>query len=95
MEPARLRDAMDDMVRFAIRLQEQAGMDVVGDGEWRRSQYVDEYLDRIGGFEPAWRYEHAGEVTIVGKGAGGVETAGAVLRDLIDIRREIAGSMLQ
>jgi homoserine dehydrogenase len=31
--------------------------------------------------------EYAGEVTIVGKGAGGVETAGAVLRDLIDIRR--------
>jgi homoserine dehydrogenase len=31
--------------------------------------------------------EYAGEVTVVGKGAGGVETAGAVLRDLIDIRR--------
>jgi len=31
--------------------------------------------------------EYAGEVTVVGKGAGGIETAGAVLRDLIDIRR--------
>ena len=62
MPPERYRDAMDDMVRFAIRLQEQAGLDVVGDGEWRRVQYVDEFLDRIGGFEPAWRYEHAGEV---------------------------------
>jgi len=39
------------MVRFAIRLQEQAGVDVVSDGEWRRVQYVDEFLDRIGGFE--------------------------------------------
>ena len=29
----------------------------------------------------------AGEITIVGKGAGGVETASAVLRDLIDIRK--------
>ena len=54
--------AMDDMVRFAIRLQEQAGIDVISDGEWRRVQYVDEFLDRIGGFEPIDRYEHQGEV---------------------------------
>ena len=27
---------MDEMVIFAIRLQEQAGLDVVSDGEWRR-----------------------------------------------------------
>ena len=53
---------MDDMVRFAIRLQEQAGLDVVSDGEWRRVQYVGEFLDRIGGFEPVRRYEHQGEV---------------------------------
>jgi len=33
--------------------------------------------------------EYAGEITMVGKGAGGVETAGAVLRDLIDIRRSV------
>ena len=27
---------LDDLVIFAIRLQEQAGLDVVSDGEWRR-----------------------------------------------------------
>ena len=37
-------------------------MDVVSDGEWRRVQYVDEFLDRIGGFERVRRFEHAGEV---------------------------------
>ncbi len=37
-----------------------------------------------------FRTEYAGEVTIVGKGAGGIETGGAILRDLIDIRREIS-----
>ncbi len=36
-----------------------------------------------------FRTEYAGEITVVGKGAGGVETAGAVLRDLIDIRRNV------
>lgn len=34
--------------------------------------------------------EFAGEQTIVGRGAGGVETASAVLRDLLDIRHKLA-----
>jgi 5-methyltetrahydropteroyltriglutamate--homocysteine methyltransferase len=58
----RFEKLMDEMVIFAMRLQEQAGIDVISDGEWRRIQYVDEFLDRIGGFERARRYEHAGEV---------------------------------
>jgi 5-methyltetrahydropteroyltriglutamate--homocysteine methyltransferase len=62
LPPEKFAAALDDMVRFAIRLQEQAGVDVVSDGEWRRVQYVDEFLDRIGGFEQIDRYEHQGEV---------------------------------
>tara|TARA_Y100000590_G_scaffold247849_1_gene278475 strand:+ start:2095 stop:3105 length:1011 start_codon:yes stop_codon:yes gene_type:complete len=33
--------------------------------------------------------EHSGTQTIIGRGAGGTETASAILRDLIDIRKEI------
>lgn len=33
--------------------------------------------------------EHSGTQTIIGKGAGGIETASAILRDLLDIRQEI------
>ena len=62
MPPNRFARLMDEMVIFAIRMQEQAGMDVVGDGEWRRSQYIREFLLRIGGFEKVRRYEHQGEV---------------------------------
>jgi 5-methyltetrahydropteroyltriglutamate--homocysteine methyltransferase len=62
LPPDQFAAGMDDMVRFAIRFQEQAGLDVVSDGEWRRVQYVDEFLERIGGFEPIDRYEHQGEV---------------------------------
>jgi 5-methyltetrahydropteroyltriglutamate--homocysteine methyltransferase len=62
MSPADYNAAMDDMVRFAIRFQELAGLDVIGDGEWRRVQYVDEFLDRTGAFEKIDRYEHQGEV---------------------------------
>jgi homoserine dehydrogenase len=34
--------------------------------------------------------EYAGEQTVIGKGAGGIETASAVLRDLLDIRHKLA-----
>ena len=61
MPEAEFKAAMDDMVRFAIRLQEQAGLDVVSDGEWRRSHYIGEFLKRIGGFEPVRKFTHQGE----------------------------------
>ena len=53
---------LDEMVIFAIRLQEQAGIDCVSDGEWRRTQYIREFLTRVGGFERCRRFEHQGEV---------------------------------
>src|SRR6476661_217066 len=46
---ARIQSLLDDMVRFAIRLQEEAGIDVISDGEWRRTHYVGEFLERVGG----------------------------------------------
>ena len=62
MPAERFRPKMDKMVRSAIRLQEEAGLDVVSDGEWRRSQYILEFLSRIGGFERCRKYRHQGEV---------------------------------
>lgn len=59
--PDRYQQLLDEMVIFAIRLQEQAGLDVVSDGEWRRIQYIREFLNRIGGFEKCRRFEHQGE----------------------------------
>jgi len=38
--------------------------------------------------------EFAGEQTLIGKGAGGIETASAVLRDLLDIRHKLATKIL-
>jgi 5-methyltetrahydropteroyltriglutamate--homocysteine methyltransferase len=55
---------LDDFVRFAIRLQEQAGLDVVTDGEWRRAQYIREFLLRVGGFERVRKYTHHGETKL-------------------------------
>ena len=53
---------MDDMVIFAIRLQEQAGLDVISDGEWRRVHYLDEFLHRVRGHEPIRPFKHQGEL---------------------------------
>ena len=33
--------------------------------------------------------EHSGTQTVIGRGAGGIETASSILRDLINIRNEI------
>ncbi len=55
------RRLMDEMVIFAIRLQEQAGLDVISDGEWRRVHYLDEFLLRVGGHEKVRSFEHQGE----------------------------------
>ncbi len=38
--------------------------------------------------------EYAGEETLIGRGAGGIETASAVLRDLLDIRHKLATRLL-
>jgi homoserine dehydrogenase len=37
--------------------------------------------------------EFAGEQTLIGRGAGGIETASAVLRDLLDIRHKLAAKL--
>src|SRR2546427_11225207 len=55
---------LDDCVRFAIRLQEQAGLDVISDGEWRRSQYIREFLTRVGGCERIRKFTHQGEAKL-------------------------------
>src|SRR5712671_2081205 len=64
LEADRFGKLMDEMVIFAIRLQEQAGIDCVSDGEWRRTQYIREFLDRVGGFERCRRFAHQGEIKL-------------------------------
>jgi 5-methyltetrahydropteroyltriglutamate--homocysteine methyltransferase len=41
---------MDDAVRFVIGMQEQACIDIISDGEWRRETYVDVIAEMLTGF---------------------------------------------
>jgi 5-methyltetrahydropteroyltriglutamate--homocysteine methyltransferase len=53
------RRRMDDAVRFVIGLQEQAGIDIISDGEWRRETYVDVIAEIMHGFQWVKRDEFA------------------------------------
>src|SRR2546421_1319287 len=64
INPERFAKLMDEMVIFAIRLQEQAGIDCISDGEWRRVHYVGEFLKRVGGFERVRKFEHQGQTKL-------------------------------
>jgi 5-methyltetrahydropteroyltriglutamate--homocysteine methyltransferase len=46
---------MDDIVRYAIGMQEEAGIDIVSDGEWRRETYVDVIAEIANGFQSVQR----------------------------------------
>ncbi len=47
--PTDLREAYDDAVRIAIRDQEEAGVDVVSDGEMRRVTFIRGFYERLTG----------------------------------------------
>ena len=50
---ARLRGVEDECIREAVRLQQEAGLDVVTDGEFRRLNFQDSFGESISGFDTA------------------------------------------
>ena len=47
----KLKSAQDDATRIAIRIQEKAGLDIISDGEQRRTNYVTHLTRNMGGFD--------------------------------------------
>ncbi len=43
---------LDPAIESILRLQEQAGLDELTDGEWRRESYVKVFAERVRGFHP-------------------------------------------
>lgn len=50
--PTDLREALDDAVRIAIRDQVEAGIDVISDGEMRRTTFIRGFYPRLTGLVP-------------------------------------------
>lgn len=51
IEPEEYQRRMDAAVRYIVAVQEQAGVDVVTDGEWRRRSYIGVIAEMANGFE--------------------------------------------
>jgi 5-methyltetrahydropteroyltriglutamate--homocysteine methyltransferase len=51
LEPARQAQSMDAAVAYVVALQEEAGLDIVTDGEWRRASYIGVIAELAHGFE--------------------------------------------
>jgi 5-methyltetrahydropteroyltriglutamate--homocysteine methyltransferase len=51
LDPAARDRAMDRAVAYVVAMQEQAGLDVVTDGEWRRQSYIGVIAELAHGFE--------------------------------------------
>jgi 5-methyltetrahydropteroyltriglutamate--homocysteine methyltransferase len=51
VEEAHLEEAQDDATVLAIRAQEEAGLDVIGDGEMRRESYSNRFATALDGVD--------------------------------------------
>src|SRR3954453_6270152 len=51
LSPEEYRIRMEAAVRYAVALQEQAGIDVITDGEWWRKSYIGVIAELAHGFE--------------------------------------------
>lgn len=51
MDADELRELEDLSIRDAVRLQEDIGLEVITDGEFRRNTYFSHFFERIGGLE--------------------------------------------
>src|SRR5213594_667579 len=80
----RLEEAQDDAVRLALHDQEDAGLDIVSDGEQRRRHYIWGFLDGLSGIdterlgEKRARGGRYGEKTAVARVVGEVTRPGPV-----------------
>lgn len=60
----RRAQVMDDAVAYVVRLQEEAGLDILSDGEWRRASYIGVIAELAHGFEVG-RHEDGRPWTVV------------------------------
>src|SRR5215212_6936694 len=51
VDPAHLKEAQDDATLLAIRAQEEAGLDIITDGEMRRESYSNHFATALGGVD--------------------------------------------
>ena len=91
VEPSLLEQAQDDGTILAIRAMEQAGIDIVTDGEIRRESYSNRFalaLEGVDAEQPGEVRSQTGRTTRVPRVVGKIRRAGPVeVRDVEFLRR--------
>ena len=81
IEPARLAEAQDEATRLAVRDMEQAGIDIVTDGEMRRESYSNRFATALEGVDienPATIVNRIGGHSLVPRVVGPIRRRGPV-----------------
>src|ERR1043166_8715979 len=76
VDPAYLEQAQDDATLLAIRAQEEAGIDIVTDGEMRRESYSNHFATALEGVDidhPGTALDRSGHPNPVPRIAGPIE----------------------
>jgi 5-methyltetrahydropteroyltriglutamate--homocysteine methyltransferase len=94
IDPEFLTEAQDDATRLAIRDMEQAGLDIVGDGEMRRESYSNRFATALDGVDidnPGSIVNRIGKRSVVPRIVGPIRRRGAVeVSDVEFLRRHTA-----
>src|SRR6476659_3941072 len=81
VEPDHLEQAQDDATVLAIRAQEEAGLDIVTDGEMRRESYSNHFATALEGVDidnPGTALDRSGHPNPVPRIAGPIERTGPI-----------------
>src|ERR1700754_2866651 len=91
VEPAYLEQAHDDATVLAIRAQEEAGLDIITDGEMRRESYSNHFATALEGVDidnPGTALDRSGHPNPVPRITGKVRRRHAVqVDDLLFLKR--------
>jgi 5-methyltetrahydropteroyltriglutamate--homocysteine methyltransferase len=85
-----LAQAQDDATLLAIREQERAGLDLIGDGEMRRESYSNAFANSLGGIahdNPGTAMDRTGKPTSVPRVVGPIEHRASTLVDEVRFLR--------
>src|SRR4051812_37298826 len=83
VDPAYLEEAQDDATVLAIRAQEEAGLDIITDGEMRRESYSNHFATALAGVDndhPAEIVNNRGQKTLVPRVIGKIRRTKPVER---------------
>src|SRR5262249_37430059 len=84
VDEAYLAEAQDDATRLAIRAQEDAGLDIITDGEMRRESYSNRFATALDGIDidhPGTALDRSGHPNPVPRIVGPIRRRHAVLVD--------------